>query len=106
VVQVAFESPVEDRAEIVVLALEKLQASSRVAAGQRRLSGFGERHVVFGVASSGDWKLAGECQQVKCERADSFEQPKPRLTLGLLYNLEQTLVCQHWQCWQQIDCLP
>ena len=68
----------QHRAEVVVLALELVEGTRRVAAGQRRLSIFGQRHVVLGVSPADDQQLAAQGQVIHGERADRLEPAEAR----------------------------
>ena len=83
IIGLAFESPVQHRAEVVVLALELVEGTRRVAAGQRRLSIFGKRHVVLGVSPADDQQLAAQGQVIHGERADRLEPAEARFAVRL-----------------------
>ena len=86
------DGPVEDRPDVVVLALEPVEPAPLVGAGQlggRRLR---ERHVPVAMAGIGSRRSRRGLEPLGGVLADRVEQPEARLAVGRLLDPDQALV--------------
>ena len=91
--------------KVVVFAFERVESATQIAADERRFRGFSHRHVVLGVATAGNGELASQRHTVDGERADRFQPAESRLTTRFFGDLQQVLVGQNRQGWQQVAAL-
>src|SRR5206468_9709123 len=94
--------PVQDRSDVVMVALEPAEPASLVVAGQLRGQRLREHYERLRVASFDLRSLAGFGQPLGGELPDRVEHPEPRLTVDLL-DPDQALVGEGHEAVEDLD---